>query len=334
MFAYLIKRLVWIPVIVFTVITIIFLLTHIAPGSAVHIALGPYATGEQIERLTKQYGLDEPLWVQYGIYIWRLLHGDLGESIVRHKPVSEEILTFLPASVELVFFAMIFITGVGVTLGVVAATNKDRFLDIIGRGIAVAGVSMPQFWLGLMLLLFFSFGLGLLPTTGRIDPAIGTPTRITGMYILDSILTGNWVALKSSILHIVLPAFTLGITSLSTTTRLTRDGVLKVLREDYIAMARAYGFSERTVNYKYALRNGIIPALTNLGMTAAALFGGAFLVETVFSFPGIGYYATTSIIHLDYAPCVGVAIVISLLYILFNLVVDLSYLLIDPRIRF
>lgn len=334
MFAYLLRRLLWTPVVIFIVVTVIFLLTHLAPGSAVHIALGPYATAGQIAKLTQSYGLDKPLFVQYGRYLWRLVHGDLGESIVRRRAVATELGTFVPATLELVFFAMLLVTFGGVGLGVVAATHRDKPADVLARGVAVLGEATPQFWLGLMLLLAFSFGLHLLPTSGRIDTTIPRPRYITGMYIFDSLVTGNWSAFKSSVLHMVLPAFTLGITTLSTTTRLTRDGVLKVLREDYITTARAYGFAERTINYKYALKNGIIPAFTNLGMSAASLFGGAFLVETVFSVPGVGYYATTSIIHLDYAPVVGVAIFVSVVYIFFNLVVDLLYPMLDPRIRY
>jgi peptide/nickel transport system permease protein len=334
MLRYVLLRVASIPLVMFLVITIIFSLTHIVPGGAVQVALGPHATIERIEAIKAKYGLDKPLPVQYVNYIRNILRGNLGESIIRQKPVMSEIGIFIPASVELVLLATFLIVVIGVPLGVMAATRKDRFLDFVSRGIAIAGVSLPSFWLALMLLLAFSFGLHLLPSGGRIDPSVSPPAHITGMYLFDSLVTGNWTALANAILHIILPAFTLAITNISTTTRLTRDGMLKVFKEDFIAMAWAYGLSPRKIYFKYALKNAVLPALTNLGMTMAYLLGGDFIVETVFSFPGLGFYATMALLQVDYAPVAAVAIIISFLYLCTNLFVDLLYVLIDPRIKF
>jgi peptide/nickel transport system permease protein len=331
---YILLRAAWIPFGILLVVSILFFLIHLTPGGAVIAALGPYATVEQVEAFEREHGLDRPLAVQYVDYLGGLLHGDLGKSIVRGKPVISEIGVFLPASVELVLLTIVLVVLLGVPLGVVAAIKKDRWPDFLARGLSIGGVSLPPFWLGIMLLLIFYYSLHWLPPGGRISITIGPPAHITGLYILDSLLTGNWEALGSAILHIVLPAFTLAITSISSTTRLTRDGVLKALKEDFTTMAWAYGVKPRKIYFKYALKNGILPTLTNLGMLSARLFGGAFIVETVFSFPGLGYYATLGLLYQDYAPITGSAIIISFLFLLANLVVDVMYLLVDPRIKF
>jgi peptide/nickel transport system permease protein len=334
MLRYILLRVSSIPLVMFVVITIIFSLTHIVPGGAIQVSLGPHATVERVDAFKAKYGLDKPLAVQYVNYIRNILRGNLGESIVRQKPVLSEIGVFLPASIELVLLSTVLIVVIGVPLGVMAATRKDRLLDFASRGIAIAGVSLPSFWLALMLLLVFSFGLHIFPSGGRIDPSVSPPAHITGMYLFDSLFTANWRALGSAILHIILPAFTLAITNISTTTRLTRDGMLKAFKEDYIAMAWAYGLSPRKIYFKYALKNAILPTLTNLGMTMAYLLGGDFIVETVFSFPGIGFYATMALLQVDYAPVAAVAIIVSFLYLCTNLFIDLLYVLVDPRIRF
>jgi len=331
---YVLFRIAWIPIGVLLVVTIMFFLTHLVPGGAVQVALGPHATEERIAMVMQKYGLEKPLHIQYINYLGNLLRGDLGESIVRQKPVVSEIGTFLPASVELVLLAIAFIILIGVPLGVIAATHKDRFLDFISRGVAIGGVSLPQFWLAIMLLLVFSFQLRWFPSGGRIASAVSAPRHFTGMYILDSLLAGDWAALRSALSHILLPALTLALTNISTTTRLTRDGMLKAFKEDYILVAWAYGVKPRRIHYRYALKNAILPTITNLGMTMAYLFGGAFIVETVFGFPGIGYYSTLAILQQDYAPVTGVAIVVSVLYLIVNVCIDLLYVVIDPRIKY
>jgi len=331
---YIIKRLAWFPIVLMGVVTIVFFLTHLVPGSAIRILLGPHATEAMLQHATKEYGLDKPLVYQYGIYLWKVLHGDLGRSIITGRTVIADLAIYLPATIELVITSLIIITVVGITLGVVAAVYKNGMLDFLARGVAVGGVSMPQFWLGLMVVLLFFYWLGILPAGGKIDPNIGAPHHITGLYTLDSLLTGNWAAFKSTLLHLILPAITLSLTNLSTTTRMTRSSMLRTLREDYITMARAYGFGGFRVNFIYALKNALIPVASVLGLTTGYLFGGAFLIETVFDWPGIGLYATRSILNVDYAPVVGVALLTSFIYVAINIVTDIIYPLIDPRIKY
>ncbi|MFC2108052.1 ABC transporter permease [Candidatus Bipolaricaulota bacterium] len=333
MLRYILLRVAWMPVGILFVVSILFFLVRLTPGGAVVAALGPYTTVEQVDAFKKEHGLDRPVGVQYINYIGDLLHGNLGESIVRGTAVSSEIGVFLPASVELVLLSVGLIILLGVPLGVVAAIHKDRWPDFFARGLSIGGVSMPPFWLAIMLLLLFYYVLGWLPSGGRISISVGPPTRITGLYTIDSLLTGNWRALGSAVLHMLLPALTLAITSISSTTRLTRDGMLKALKEEFTTVAWAYGIKRRKIYFKYALKNGIMPTITNLGMLSARLFGGAFIVETVFSFPGLGYFATSALLYQDYASITGAAIVISSLFLVANLVVDVIHLAVDPRIR-
>lgn len=333
MIRYLLFRLAWIPIGALIVVSVLFFVIRLAPGGAVSVALGPYATKDLVDEHIRKYGLDQPLVTQYLIYVRSLLKGDLGTSLVTGRPVSVQLGVFLPASAELVGVALLFIVLIGIPLGVGAAVWRDRWPDLIVRGISIGGVSLSSFWLGLMLLLVFYFWLGWFPSGGRISLAVGPPSRVTGLYIIDSLLEGNWKALLSTIYHILLPAFTLAITNISTTARLTRDGLLKAFKEDYILVAWAYGVRPRRIYFKYALKNGILPTMTNLGMLTASLFAGAFVVETVFSFPGLGYYATSALLYQDYPPITGAAIVIALLFLVMNLLVDVCYGLIDPRIR-
>ena len=331
---YIVKRLAWIPIVLLGVVTIVFFLTHLIPGSAVRILLGPHATEAQIQRITKEYGLDKPLVYQYGIYLWKLLHGDLGKAIVTGRSVIADVAIYLPASIELVITSLIIIIVAGVVLGIVSAVYRNGILDFLARGIAVGGVSLPQFWLGLIVILFFFYWSGILPAGGRVDPYIGAPRHITGLYTLDGLLTGNWAAFKSTLLHLILPATTLAFTNLSTTTRMARSSMLRALREDYITMARAYGFGGFRVNCIYALKNALTPVVSVLGLTTGFLFGGAFLVETVFDWPGIGLYSTRSIVNVDYAPVVAVTLLTSFIYVTVNIIVDIIYTLIDPRIKY
>lgn len=332
--AYIIKRLLMLPLVVLMVATLVFFLTHAIPGSAIRILLGPHAGEAQIEKATKEFGLDRPLVVQYAIYMGKLLRGDLGESIVSRRPVLEDLLTFFPATIELALVALVLIVVVGVLLGAVSAIHRSSLLDMLARGLAVGGVAMPQFWLGLMLILVFFYWSGWLPGGGRLELTLEPPATITGMYILDSLLTGNWKALSDSLVHIILPAATLALTNLSTTTAMVRSSMLQTLSQDYITMARAYGFSSARVHYFYALKNSMISAVSVLGLTTGYLLGGAVLVETVFDWPGIGLFAAQSIINVDYAPIIAVAMLVSTVYAIMNLAADILYAVLDPRIRY
>lgn len=331
---YIAKRLAWVPIILLGVVTIVFLLTHLIPGSAIRVLLGPHATEAMVQRVTKEYGLDKPLVYQYGIYLWKLLHGDLGKAIITGRTVVADLAIYLPATIELVVASLIIIIVAGITLGVTSAVYRNGIMDLLARGIAVGGASLPEFWLGLMIILLFFYWLGILPAGGRVDPYIGAPRHITGLYTLDSLLTGNWAAFKSTLLHLILPAITLSFVNLSTTTRMARSSMLRTLREDYITMARAYGFGRFRVNYIYALKNALTPVVSVLGLTTGYLLGGDVLVEAVFDWPGIGLYAAHSIVNVDYAPIVAVALLTSFSYVIINVIVDIMYALIDPRVKY
>ncbi len=334
MIRYIIKRVMWMPVILWLVVTLVFFMTHLVPGSAVRILLGPHTSEAQIEKVTEEYGLDEPLFTQYLVYMKNLLRGDFGKSIVSRRPVLTELITYLPATIELTVFSLLLIIVFGILLGVVAAVHRNSIFDVFARGIAVGGVALPQFWLGLMFILVFSYYLGWFPMGGRLALTMTPPERITGLYVIDSLLTGNWRTLGSSLLHLLIPGITLALTNLSTTTAMVRSSMLRTLGEDYTLMARAYGHSAVKINYVYALKNSLISAVSVIGLTTGYLLGGAVLVETVFDWPGMGLFAAVSILHVDYAPVIGVAIVIAAVYAVVNLVTDLLYALLDPRIRY
>ncbi|MGD9675909.1 MAG: ABC transporter permease [Candidatus Bipolaricaulia bacterium] len=334
MLKYVVKRLLWMPLVLLLVVTLVFFLTHMVPGSAIRVLLGPHVGEAQLQKATAEYGLDKPLVTQYFLYMGRLLRGDLGRSIVTRRSVVSELATFLPATLELTLFSLVLIVVVGVVLGVVAAVHRNSPLDIMARGIAVGGVALPQFWLGLMFILLFSYYLRWFPMGGRMQMTIAPPTRITGMYVFDSLFTGNWVALRDALHHLALPVLVMALTNLSTTTAMVRSSMLRTLNEDFTLMAKAYGHRPFRVHYIYALKNSLISAVSVIGLTTGYLLGGDVLVETVFDWPGIGLYAARSILHVDYAPVIGVALVIAAVYAVVNLITDLMYGALDPRIRY
>jgi len=335
MLSYILKRLLWMPVVLVLVVTLVFFLTHMVPGSAVRVLLGPHAGVAQLEKATAEYGLDKPLLTQYFLYMGRLLlHGDLGQSIVTRRTVVRDLSIYLPATLELTLFSLILIVVVGVALGVVAAVHRNSVFDIMARGVAVGGVALPQFWLGLMFILLFSFYLRWFPMGGRLEMTITPPLRVTGMYVFDSLFAGDRKAFWDALHHLVLPVLVMALTNLSTTTSMVRSSMLRTLSEDFTLMAKAYGHRPFRVHYVYALKNSLISAVSVIGLTTGYLLGGAVLVETVFDWPGIGLYAARSILHVDYAPVVGVALLSAAIYAVVNLITDLLYAALDPRIRY
>ena len=334
MLRYVLKRLLWMPVVLWLVVTLVFFLTHMVPGSAVRVLLGPHAGEEQLRKATEEYALDKPLLTQYFIYMSRLVQGDLGRSIVSRRPVIRDLATFLPATLELTLVSLLLIIVVGILLGVVAAVRRNGVLDVVARGIAVGGVALPQFWLGLMFILAFSYYLRWFPIGGRLALAVSPPTRLTGMYVFDSLFTGNWPVLWDSLRHLALPVIVMALTNLSTTTAMVRSSMLRTLNEDFTLMAKAYGHRPFRVHYVYALKNSLISAVSVIGLTTGYLLGGAVLVETVFDWPGLGLFAARSILHVDYAPVIGVALLIAAVYAVVNLITDLLYGVLDPRIRY
>jgi len=312
---------------------ITFALTQLVPVDPAAAALGQNARDEQIEAFRQRYGLDRPPLEQYFTYVGRLLQGDLGISIRTRRPVADDLRDYLPATLELAVAAMLVALLVGVCLGVLAAVQRNSLLDAATRVFALVGGALPIFFLGLLLLAVFYSRLRWLPGPGRIDALLTPPPRVTGMYTLDSLLAGDWPALRSSLAHLVLPAATLGYASAAVLLRMTRSAMLEVLGQDYIRTARAKGLRERAVLLQHALRNAMIPVLTTIGIVFGGLLGGAVLTETIFAWPGLGRYATASAVSLDFPAVMGVTLVAAVVYPTVNLLVDLGYHAFDPQMR-
>ncbi len=333
MFNNLFRRIVLSLIALLGITLIVFILSHVVPGDPARLAAGPQARAEQVESVRKEYGLDKPLPQQYLIYMTNLFKGDLGKSLQSRRPVSDDLKDYFPATLELTLVATLITVIGGVASGLISAVRKNTWIDQVTRVISLAGVSIPVFWLGLVLVLIFYRQLGWLPFGGRLDPSLTPPARITGMYILDSLLTGNWQTLGSSLAYLVLPAVTLAFSSLGVVSRMTRASLLDVLQEDYIRTARGKGLKEKVVLLRHALKNALIPVITIIGLQFGGLLGGAFLVEVIFSWPGLGTYAMKAIMFLDYNGIIGVTLLTGVVFMITNLLVDLLYIVIDPRIR-
>ncbi len=331
--AYLLRRLAGIGAVMVGVSVITFAISHVIPADPAIVALGDHATAEQIAAFRGEYGLDRPLAEQYLIYANGLLHGDLGRSIRTRRPVADDLRDFFPATLELSLAALLVSLLAGIPAGVWSAISRNRLPDHIVRVLALAGGSLPVFWLGLVIIGVAYNQLGWFPGGGRIDAFVTPPTSRTGLYLVDSLLAGDVAALGSSLRHLVLPALTLGYFSTALIARMTRSSMLEVLGQDYMRTARAKGLRERVVVVRHALRNALIPTVTIIGLTFASLLSGAVLTETIFSWPGLGRYATASAVSLDFPAVMGVTLVVAVLYPLANLVVDLIYYWLDPRIQ-
>lgn len=329
---FLARRMLFLFPIGIGIVTITFVLGNIIPTDPVRVAVGPRASKETVERITAQFGLDKSLPEQYVAYWQRLLAGDMGQSLITRRPVTEDLRRRIPATTELGIAAILIGVSSGIVLGVVSAVQRGRLPDQISRVIAIGGVSSPDFFTGLLLQLIVAGGFGLLPIAGRIGYDVEL-TNITGFFFLDSILTGNWTALVSAIKHIILPAITLGIPLSAVVARLTRSGMLDVLNKDYILNARvAAGLPERLVVYKYALKNALVATTSQIGLMIGWLLGGAVIVETVFDWPGLGLYAVEAALNDDLRPIMGTTLVAGIVYVLVNAVTDLIYTYLDPRI--
>ena len=330
---YIVKRLLMlIPVLLGTSI-IAFSLMHLAPGDPARTMAGEHASSRTINAIREKYGLDKPLYVQYGVWLGNVFRGDLGRSIASNEYVTKEILDRLPNTFELALLAMILAILVGTVAGIISASKQYSALDYTFMGIALFGVSMPVFWLGIMLMMIFGVYLRWLPIGGRIDIVISFH-RITGFYILDSIITGNFAALVSTLRYLILPSVALATIPMATIARVTRSSMLEVLRQDFIRTERAKGLSERVVIYKHAVRNAMIPVVTVIGLDFGLLLAGAILTETVFSWPGIGRYVVNAVRMRDYPAVQGSVMFFALVFVVVNLITDIVYVYIDPRIHY
>lgn len=312
---------------------ITFAISHVIPADPVVAALGDHARDDQIAAFRAEYGLDQPVVDQYVIYVRGLLQGNLGISIRTRRPVSDDLRDFFPATLELSLAALLVSILFDIPAGILSSLARNHWPDNLVRVFSLLGGSLPIFWLGLILIGIFYSQLGWLPGGGRIEQFVSPPQTLTGLYVLDSLLTGNLPALQSSVLHLILPAFTLGYYSTAIIARIMRSSMLEVLNQDYIRTARAKGLRERAVVVRHGLRNALIPTMTIIGVTFGSLLSGAVLTETIFTWPGLGRYATASAINLDFPAVMGVTLLAAVVYMLANLTVDISYHWLDPRIQ-
>jgi ABC-type dipeptide/oligopeptide/nickel transport system permease component len=315
---------------------ITFALARLVPSNAAAVYIGPKARPEEIARVTHQLGLDQPLPVQYLTYMRDMLTGDWGTSIGSKRPVLDDILNRLPATVELIAAAMLLAVPLGILLGVLSARWQRRPPDLVVRVLSIVGVSMPAFWLGLLLQVVFFRDLHLLPLTGRVDANLrftAPITAITGFYLVDTLLSGNWTAFRDVAWHLVLPALTLAAYPIGLIARMTRASMLEALGQDYVRAARAAGIGERLITYRLALKNALIPVTTVVGLTLAYCLTGTFFVEVVYNWPGLGTLSVKGLLNLDYPVVMGVTLFGALGYVVINLAVDLAQSWLDPRTR-
>jgi peptide/nickel transport system permease protein len=316
------------------VIIVTFLLTRVLPGDTAAYFAGPAATEEAIAEVRKQLGLDRPLPEQFVNYVVALSQGDFGQSLTTGQPVLADIASRLPASAELTLLGLIASMLIAVPLGIVAAVKQGSLIDHACRVVTTAGVSLPVFFTGLLLVYFFYYILGWVPAPlGRLDIFYSPPMHVTGFYLIDSLIAGDLETFRAALSQLALPAITLGIFSLAPIARMTRASMLAVLASDFVRTARASGLSTSTVIITYAFRNALLPVVTTLGMVFSFLLGANVLVEKVFAWPGIGSYAVEALIASDFAPVQGFVLTMAILYVLLNLLIDMLYTVIDPRVR-
>jgi len=329
------RRIVTSMLVLIGVSIITFFLARVVPSNPAALYIGPKARQEDIDRVTKQLGLDRPLPVQYIVYMQELLHGDLGTSISTKKPITEELAGRIPATLELLLSGMFFATLIGVPLGVLSARSQGKLFDILVRILSIAGVSMPAFFLGLILQIVFFRNLEILPLAGRVDSDLRFTvplTEITNFILFDSFVTRNWVTFKDAFLHLILPSLTLAAYPLGLIARMTRAAMLETLEQDYIRTARAYGIKQHVIIYLYALKNAISPTLTVIGLTFAFALTGTFFVEIIFNSPELGLFTVRSLLNVDYPAIMGMTLFGATGYVLINLIVDLIQAWVDPRV--
>ena len=288
---------------------------------------------EVVAAYRAKYGLDQPVFVQYILYIKNLLHLDLGTSIRTNKPVLDELARCYPATIELALFAIILAAVLGILFGVISAMKRNSILDQAVRALSVTGVSIPSFWFALLVLYFFYYKLHIFPGPGRLSNSFSAPATVTGMYVIDSLIEGNPAKALDALQHLILPGLVLAAFTMGLITRTTRSNLLDVMSTDYIRTARAKGLSRVGLIVRHALGNALIPVLTVIGLGLGNLLGGMVLVETIFNWPGVGQFAYESVLSVDYPSIIGVALLIALNYMVINTVVDILYGVIDPRVR-
>lgn len=333
MLSYIARRLLQLIPVLFGMSLVVFAIIHAIPGDPALVILGEHATPKAVHDLRISLGLNEPFYLQYWHYLAQILSGNLGESIRTKRAIAHEIFPYLAATIELSLSALIFAAVVGVNAGIIAAWKRASWFDYIAMIVALVGISMPVFWLGLMEQWVFAEKLALLPSIGRYN--VRAPIQvITHFYVLDTILAGNWAGLWDVVKHLVLPSVALGTIPMAIIARMTRSSMLEVMKSDYIRTARAKGLHEFWVIYKHALKNALAPVLTVMGLQLGALLGGAVLTETIFGWPGIGRYINDAISYRDYPVVQSGILVVAFFFVIINLLVDVLYAYIDPRIHY
>ncbi len=331
MLSFIIRRVLSVIPTLFAVSIIVFLMLRLAPGDPAELLLGERATTESLAAMRDHLGLNEPIYTQYLMFLGRLVKGDLGETIWSRQKVSVEIKERFPATIELALAAMLLSSFFGLILGIISATRQYSAFDYLSMLGSLIGVSMPVFWLGLVLMLIFSVWLGWVPMSGRLGVAFDVKI-ITNFYLIDTLIAGDWAAFKDAVRHLILPAVALSTIPLAIVARMTRSSMLEVLRQDYIKTAKAKGLSQFKIVMKHALRNGLIPVITVVGLQFGILLGGAILTETVFAWPGVGKWIFDGVVKRDYMVIQGGTLVVATTYVLVNLLVDVTYAIINPRI--
>ncbi|SIT04637.1 ABC transporter permease [Paracoccus saliphilus] len=334
MLQFIVRRVLLLIPVLIGLTVIMFAIARILPGDPVSLAAGPNATQAEIEALAVEFGLDQPIWVQYGQYVSGLMQGDLGTSLLTRRPVAADIAAYLPATLELVFAAMAIAVLIGIPLGLVTAVWRNRWPDYLSQVAAIGAISMPRFFLGLLLQLCFAMWLAWLPLGGRLPIIVIPPPSVTGFLTIDSLIAGDWTAFTTALSHLAMPAIAMSLSPLATIMRMMRSSTIEVMQQDYVMTARALGLPRRQIITKYVARNAVSATLTVIGLYFGWLLGGTVLVETVFDWPGLGLYATKAIISQDMMPVIGVALVIGLLFVFANLVIDLLYGVINPKVRY
>jgi peptide/nickel transport system permease protein len=333
---FILRRLAGSALVLLGLSVITFALARVVPSNPAAIYIGPKARPEEIARVAQELGLDRPLPVQYLTYMRDMLTGDWGTSIGTKRPVLEEIVDRLPATLELIGAAMLLAVPLGILLGVLSARWQRRPPDLLVRLVSIVGVSIPAFWLGLLLQVVFFRTLGLLPLTGRVDADLRFTSpivEVTGLYLVDAVVSGNWTALRDVAWHLVLPAVTLAAYPAGLIARMTRASMLEAIGQDYVRAARAAGIRESLITYRLALKNALIPVTTVVGLTLAYSLTGTFFVEVVFNWPGLGTFAVKGLLNLDYPVVMGITLFGAIGYVLINLAVDIAQSWLDPRTR-
>jgi peptide/nickel transport system permease protein len=329
------RRLFLLIFMLFGITVLTFFLSRVVPGDPARTMAGMRASQEQIENMRIRLGLDKPLLEQFWVYFRDLLQGDLGRSITNNRPVMDNLQQFFPATIELTLVAFLIAALFGVPLGVVAALYKDSWIDHISRVASLAGIAFPSFWLGIVLILIFFYRLDWLPAGRRVEVSTMVDyDPITNLMLVDSLLTHDWSLFTDALQHIILPAVTLAIGPLARFMRFTRTIMVEELRKPYIVTAHSKGLRPRTVTIRHALRNALIPTVTIMGLAIGSMLSGSVLVETIFSWPGLGQYAFDAVFHLDYPSIIGVTLLTTVSFLLTNLGVDILYAYLDPRIRY